>query len=838
MTRPPTQPPKAAAPRALIRRLRDIMAGRTSGRDRLKAIVDQIAGLMVAEVSSIYARTPDGALLLVATQGLNQSAVGATRMAPGEGLVGLIARHAALLNLPDARSHPAFSYRPETGEEIYSSFLGAPILRGGEVIGVVTVQNQARRTYSSDDEEALQTTAMVLAELLAQREIASGSDPRTPSDASTDASAAGEAAGQLHLPGSVVSEGLALGHVVLHQPRIVVRQLLTFDVDGEIERLRAALERLRLDLARLFSRGDIKRAGEHHDVFAAYQMFADDRGWARRLEQAARTGLTAEAAVERVRTNLRARLVATADPQARERFRDIDDLSDRLLRVLTGVDETAATKRDLPQDTVLIARGMGAAELLDYDRDRLRGLALEEAGHTSHVAIVARALGIAAVAGLSGVTDAVDQGDSIIVDAEGGAVYVRPRSDVVAAYADKARFRARRQAAYRDLRTLPALSRDNQRVSLMLNAGLRADLPHLEQSGADGIGLFRTELEFMISTSFIGKDRQREIYREVLSGADGRPVIFRTLDLGSDKALPYARDEQEDNPALGWRAIRRTLDRTGLFRTQLRALLRAAAGGELRLMLPMVSDVDEICQARALLDQELVHLARHGHAAPTDIQVGAMLEVPSLLWQLDELCTHADFISIGSNDLQQFFYAVDRGNPRVATRYDPLSCAMLRALRTVVEAGRRHGRPVSLCGEMAGQPLEALGLIGVGMRCLSMAPASVGPVKVLVRSLDVSALEVELLSALERGHCDIRGLLRSFASDHGVQIDGPSLTPRLEAQATSADNSETAALNDALNDAQNGALNTAQPVTQSGEPGSGAGWLIDADDAQGRRVAS
>ncbi|MGZ3266526.1 MAG: phosphoenolpyruvate--protein phosphotransferase, partial [Croceibacterium sp.] len=622
-----------------------------------------------------------------------------------------------------------------------------------------TVQNRTKRQYSDEEIEALQTTAMVLAEM-----IASGGFGVT-----EEVSAETRRELSVRFTGLPISEGVALGHVVLHEPRIVVTRLIAEDVELERRRLSQAIEELTGMIDNMLERGDLARAGEHREVLEAFRMFAHDHGWRRRLDEAMLTGLTAEAAVQRVRNDTRARMLRQIDPHARERLHDIDDLSNRLLRLLSGGAVTAAAG-NLPQDTILIARTMGPAELLDYDRQRLRGLVLEEGGSASHVAIVARALGIAAISQVKGVLDGVEAGDAAIVDAEGGELHIRPTQEVVSAYADKVRFRARRQAQYAALRTVPSVTLDGERVALHINAGLLFDLPHLDQSGADGIGLFRTELQFMISATFPRLEQQTRLYKAILDAAGDRPVVFRSLDVGGDKVLPFFRASEEENPAIGWRAIRMALDRPALFRTQIRALLRAAHGRELRIMLPMISDVSELQAARALIDREVMILKRHGRPEPKRLMIGAMIEVPALLWQLDRVLPLADFASVGSNDLMQFLFAADRGNMRVAERFDSLNPAALKALRVIVEGAQRHAVPLTLCGEMAGRPVEAMALVALGFRSISMAPASVGPVKAMILSLDAGALRERLNEWLETKSTSLREDLKCFAAEKGVQI--------------------------------------------------------------------
>jgi phosphotransferase system enzyme I (PtsP) len=735
------------------------MAEPGDGQSRLDKIVRQISGLMVAEVCSIYLKRQDGSLELFATEGLKKEAVHNTRMKRGEGLVGRCAEIAVPINEPDAQLHPAFSYRPETGEEIYHSMLAVPILRGGVVLGVLAVQNRTRREYSDEDVEVLLTTAMVVAE-----HIVSGAVAGVNAAAEISRSLAGVAHGE------PISEGIALGHVVLHEPRVVVTKLLAEDVATELKRLESAVHRLRASLDEMLSAEALAQAGDHRDVLEAYRMFANDRGWMRRMEAAVREGLTAEAAVERVQNATRTRMLRQNDPYWRERLRDLDDLSDRLLRILAGRTTAAREGLELPADTILVARTMGPAELLDYDREKLRGLVIEEGSGQSHVAIVARALGLAAVGQARGIVELVSTGDPIIVDAERGDIHVRPSTDIVTAYSDKVRFRARRQRRYQALRELPTVTKDGARIHLHINAGLLVDLPHLHESGAEGIGLFRTELQFMISSTFPRRDKQTETYRQILDGASGKPVVFRSLDIGGDKILPYIRHPKEENPALGWRAVRISLDRPGLFRTQIQALIRAAGGRELSIMVPMVSTVSEIEAVKALIAREVDHLAKRGVPRPERLRLGAMVEVPSLLYELDALMPQVDFVSVGSNDLMQFLFAADRSNAQVGHRYDPLSVSALRALKQVVRAGARHGVPVTLCGEMAGRTLDAMALIGLGYRTISMAPASIGPVKSMILSLDAAKVASVVDELLETKSGSIRSYLQDFAKAEGVEL--------------------------------------------------------------------
>ncbi|PAQ00872.1 MAG: phosphoenolpyruvate--protein phosphotransferase [Mesorhizobium sp.] len=752
----------ASGPRVLLKRLRELMQEPLEPQERLDRIVRDIASNMVAEVCSLYVLRADSVLELYATEGLNPKAVHLAQLRLGEGLVGTIAASARPLNLSNAQEHPAFAYLPETGEEIYNSFLGVPVLRAGRTLGVLVVQNKTMRHYRDDEVEALETTAMVIAEMIATGDLARLTRPGLELDLRRPVS----------FTGLSFNEGVGLGHVVLHEPRIVVTNLFNEDSEEEIKRLDASLGSLRLSIDDMLERREVAFEGEHRQVLEAYRMFANDSGWVRRLEEAIRNGLTAEAAVEKVQSDMRARMLHMTDPYLRERMSDFDDLANRLLRQLMGrgPDDVAAS---LPKDAIIVARSMGAAELLDYPRDKLRGVVLEDGAATSHVVIVARAMGIPVAGQMKGAVSMAENGDAIIVDGEEGAIHLRPQPDLEAAYAEKVRFRARRQEVYRELRKKPSVTKDGVQVDLLMNAGLAVDLPQLAEAGAAGIGLFRTELQFMVASTFPRAEAQERLYRDVLDAARGKPVTFRTIDIGGDKVLPYFKDTiQEENPALGWRAIRLTLDRPGLLRTQIRALLKACGGRELKLMLPMVTELGEIAQAREIVDREVRHLSRFAHHLPTSLKLGAMLEVPSLLFQLDELMKAVDFVSVGSNDLFQFVMAVDRGNTQLSDRFDTLSTPFLRVLKQVADAGVRNNTPVTLCGELAGKPISAMALIGLGYRSISMSPASIGPVKAMLTELPLAELQAffddNLMAPSQK--LPMRALLQAFADDRSIPL--------------------------------------------------------------------
>ncbi len=755
-------PAAVTGPRRLLKRVRDVMAGPGSAEERLGKIVTIIAADMVAEVCSVYVMRAGEVLELFATCGLAAEAVHRTRLRTGEGIVGYVAAHARPLNLRDAQSHPNFAYRPETGEEIYHSMIGVPILRGGRIIGVLAVQNRTERQYTEDEQEALENVAMVLAEMVAGGELVNR-DELIPAD--------GIALLPLRLSGARLAPGIGKGTAVLHEPRIVIDRMVAEDPQEELTRLREAMRGLQKHLDRMVEAvGAIDLGGgeDTGDILDAYRMIAKDTGWLNRITEAVNTGLTAEAAVQKVHDDTRARMAQVTDPYLRERLHDLEDLANRLLQHLSGQFQSPAFG-NLPDDIILVARNIGPAELLDYDHTRLRGLALEEGSHTSHVAIVARALDIPVLGGVKGVLDKVEGGDPLIVDADNAQLFVRPSEDVRSVIDGALKARAERKALYAQMRDLPAQTHDDVNISLNINAGLLIDVPHVIESGADGIGLYRTEIPFMVRSAMPDIEDQTRLYNRIFEQAEGRPVVFRTLDVGGDKLLPYWQDMTEENPAMGWRSIRITLDRPAVLVHQLRALIRAAHERDLHVMFPMIAEVAEFRAAKTLLDRQLEREKGRGFV-PRSVKVGAMMEVPALIWQANSLLGQVDFLSVGTNDLLQFMFAADRGNPRLEGRYDTLSPGVFTFLKHLVDLCHDRNVRLTICGEMAGRPLEAMALIGLGVRRLSMAPASVGPVKEMVRSMNARSVEQYVLSLLDSPSKSLRFGLKAFAIDHGVKL--------------------------------------------------------------------
>lgn len=744
----------------LLRQLRETMAEPLASQARLDKIVSLIADNMRADVCSFYVLRDDGALELFATKGLKAESVHMTTLRLGEGLVGLIASEAEPLSLDDAPSHPGFAYRPETGEEKYNSFLGVPVLRAGQTLGVLVVQNAERRHYGEDEAEAMLTTATILAEMIATSDFDNLIKPGSDID--------------LRRPrmfnGVSFTDGIALGTVVLHDPRVVVVNFIADDTEAEKTRLDKALASMRVSIDAMLDHGDMQPSSDHREILETYRMFANDRGWVNRLTEAIDNGLSAEAAVERVQNDTRARMLRQTDPYIRDRLHDLDDLANRLLRVLTNTNQPA--QRELPENAILVARNMGPAELLEYDRKKLRGLVLEEGGATAHVAIVARSLGLVAVGQADSIVSMCESGDDIIIDGPAGQVYLRPTPEVEQTYIDKVRISAKRRAHYAALRDKPSVTRDGVDITLLHNSGLVADLPMLDDTGAEGVGLFRTELQFMIASKLPRLQEQVDLYAEAMAIAGERPIVFRLLDIGGDKVVPYLRSMAEENPAMGYRSIRLGLDRPGLLRTQVRALLMAARGRSLKILVPMVTETFEFRQTRLVVAKEMERLRRAGEPVPSRLELGAMVEVPSLLFELDQIMPEADFVSIGSNDLVQFLTAADRANPRVSKNYDPIALPRLRAIRLVVDAARRHNKPVTMCGELAGKPMDALALMAIGMTRLSMGPASIGPIKELVLNVELKPIQDSVAAALSVGAdgVAIRDLLKEWVDKQNLPM--------------------------------------------------------------------
>jgi phosphotransferase system enzyme I (PtsP) len=603
---------------------------------------------------------------------------------------------------------------------------------------------------------------MVLAELLANAGLV---------DKALGSAASMRDSGCINLRGFKLVTAMASGTAVYHQPRVLIEHTVADDVEAERHRVYSAFRKMREQIDTMTSQAEFGTAGEHQEILETYKMFAYDEGWSRRINEAIDSGLTAEAAIERVRQRTQMRMRQIDDALLQERMHDLDDLSNRLLRIVSGQLGTAA-QMGLPAEAILIARNLGPAELLEYDRRKLKGVILEEGSLTSHVVIVARAMGVPMLGRIRDVRRLIGEGDYVLLDGDEGVAHVRPTTPIEEAFAAKLAARQKKRAEAASSKSLPSVTLDGERLTVGINAGLRDDVEALEATGADAIGLFRTEFQFLVSATLPRRESQQRLYKAVLDAAGSKIVVFRTLDIGGDKALPYlhADEHEEDNPAMGWRALRLSLDRSALMKAQARALLEAGAGREIHIMFPMVSEPWEFDEAKALVEEQREWLASRRKATPHKVYYGAMLEVPALAEVLDILLPKVDFLSIGTNDLTQFLFAADRAHPKLAERYDWLSPAILRFLRRVMREAQAHKVPVGICGEMGGRPLEAMALIGLGIRRLSITPAAVGSIKALVRSIDRGKLMPAVEAMLDRPPADLRAALTQWAEDNGVYI--------------------------------------------------------------------
>ncbi len=682
----------------------------------------------------------------------------------GEGLTGTIAVNIEMLNLAEAKAHPDFQYRPETGEEKFHSFAGVPIVYRERAVGVLCVQHVEPRRYEEVEIEALQTTAMVLSELIAHNELVDDEHAAGLGDAQT---------GPEVLEGLSLVKGLAVGQAVFHQPRVAIDQVMAEDTEAERQRVYRAFDRMREQIDAMGREPEFGKGGEHDEVLDTYRMFAYDEGWARRINEAIDSGLTAEAAIERVQQRTRMRMREIDDPLLADRMHDLEDLSNRLLRIVSGQLGTAASQ-GLRRDTILIARNLGPAELLEYDRRRLKGVVLEEGSLTAHVVIVARAMGIPVLGRVSGIRRMVNEADEVLLDADKQTVTLRPNPSMLDAFDARFEKSRERQAAYAEMRDVEPFTRCGTRIQVMMNAGLRDDVSALPLTGADGIGLFRTEFQFLVSSTLPQRERQTRLYRDVLDAAGEKPVIFRTVDIGGDKAVPYLTSdalEKEENPAMGWRALRLALEREGLLKVQARALLEAAAGRQLNVMFPMVSEPWEFDAAKKVFEEQANYMRDRRKRLPEEIRYGAMLEVPALAEVLDQMAERISFLSVGTNDLTQFLFAADRANPKLAERYDWLSPAILRFLDRVSKTLIGTSVDLAICGEMGGRRLEALALLGIGFHRLSITPASVGPIKELVRKIDLAELGTSMQAWLLNPPPDMRAALKAWADERDIETD-------------------------------------------------------------------
>ena len=742
----------------ILRQLRTITEGQDTLPVKLENIVRLIAEQMSADAASFYIAVDGSRLELFAAYGLNPEAQHRVSFRFGEGLTGEVAQNNRTLNVADAWSHPKFAHKPELGEEQYKSFLGVPLIRWSRSIGVLSVQTREIREFSSLDVEILETVAMVLSEIVSSDEMA---------ELKKGLSKGNNLNEREKLKGISLSKGYGLGTCIVHRRRQAVTKIFAEDKEKELHRLELAYGQMNADLDEKFASTKLG-IGEHVEILDAYRMFARDKGWYKKITDNIHSGLTAEAAGERADEDMGNRLSGTPDSTLNDRLHDLRDVADRLQSYLSG--DYGSIKGVNADDLIVVAQTMGPADLMDYDYSKIRGLIIEDGTPTMHVAIVAKALNIPVVAKIRGIFEEAKTGELIAVDGTDGYVYMHPSAVVQEKFKAKIAEKDRLQARLAELKELPAQTKDGVKINLYLNVGLAFDLDYIETTNCDGIGLYRTEIPFMASDVMPDVERQMGYYKELMDKAGDKKVIFRSLDVGSDKLLPYWGNVGEENPAIGWRSIRITLDRRAILRKQVRAFLRAAAGKELNVMFPMVANLSEFEEARETLLIELEREKRRGENVPSKVNVGLMIEVPSVIFQLDAILKQADFISIGTNDLAQFIFACDRGNPRLTERYDVLSAPFLSMMGEIVSKANAAGVYCSVCGEMASNPIEALALIGLGYRNLSMSGSSFGRVKSMVRTMNAEDVEDYVHTLLKSQKRTLRPQLISYAYDHGIEI--------------------------------------------------------------------
>ena len=725
---------------------------------RFDKVTAMLAHKMEADAAACYLVIDDNYLELFASYAFNPKLTNAISLKVGEGIIGGIAQSKCTTTVENIWQHPDFLYRAEADEEKYKSFLGAPLIRWGRAIGVLCLYKKELYEFKKAEVEALETLAMAFAEWVGSDEMRAYKNAFIKQRGQTTRD---------KVKGISLSRGFGVGPAVVHRRRQNVTKIFAEDKQAELERLAKAHSEMNHDLDEKFNSSKLG-IGEHADILDTYRMFAKDKGWYNKIAGHVEGGLTAEAAVERAFEDMWNRLSGTQDVYLKERLHDLRDVADRLLAYLGG-DNTDIKAADLPE-IVIVAQTMGPADLMDYDYHKIKALILEDGTPTMHVAIVAKALGIPVVSKIKGIYKEIKSGEVLAVNGDEGIVYLQPSAKVLADFKIKIAERERQIAQMAELKKLPSKTLDKQRINMYINVGLDFDLEYIESTNCDGIGLYRTEIPFMAAEKMPDVEHQFAYYRKLMDKAENKKVVFRSLDVGSDKLLPYWTYSGEENPAIGWRSIRITLDRRAILRQQMRAFIRAAAGKELNVMFPMIANLAEFRDAKETLMLELDKEKRRSENVPSKVNVGLMIEVPSVVFQLDAILLEADFISVGTNDLAQFVFACDRTNNRLSERYDVLSVPFLRVMQEIITKANDAKVLCSVCGEMASNPIEAMVLIGLGYRNLSISGASFGKVKRMIRSANTKDLADYIQTLLDFNQRTLRPQLIAYANDHGIEI--------------------------------------------------------------------
>ncbi|AYN95805.1 phosphoenolpyruvate-protein phosphotransferase PtsP [Pseudomonas sp. LTJR-52] len=704
----------------------------------LSIIVQRVRAAMGTQVCSVYLLDPEtNRFVLMSTEGLNKRSIGRVSMAPNEGLVGLVGTREEPLNLEDASSHPRFRYFAETGEERYASFLGAPIIHHRRVMGVLVVQQKERRQFDEGEEAFLVTMSAQLAGVIAHAE-ATGTI--------RGLGRQGKGIQEARFVGIPGAPGVGVGTAVVVLPPAdleVVPDKTVTDIEAELALFQHALESVREDMRQLSERLSTQLRKEERALFDVYLMMLDDAALGNEVTQIIKKGQWAQGALRQVVTEHVRRFEMMDDAYLSERAADVKDLGRRLLAYLQQARQQCLV---YPDQTILVSEELSPAMLGEVPEGKLAGMISVLGSGNSHVAILARAMGIPTVMGAVDLPYSKVDGISLIVDGYHGEVFTNPSPQLLKQYSAVVEEERQLTQGLEALRSLPCETLDGHRMPLWVNTGLLADVARAQQRGAEGVGLYRTEVPFMINDRFPSEKEQLSIYREQLAAFHPQPVTMRMLDIGGDKSLSYF-PIKEDNPFLGWRGIRVTLDHPEIFLVQARAMLKASEGlDNLRIMLPMISGVHELDEAQHLLHRAWCEVRDEGVSIPMP-PVGVMVEVPSAVYQARDLAREVDFISVGSNDLTQYLLAVDRNNPRVADLYDYFHPAVLQALKSVVEDAHAENVPVSICGEMAGDPAAAVLLMAMGYDSLSMNATNLPKVKWLLRQMSLSKAK-ELLDQL------------------------------------------------------------------------------------------
>jgi phosphotransferase system enzyme I (PtsP) len=731
-------------------------------QETLQNIVTTIRDRMEAEVCSIYILDPQKKrLTLRATMGLDPESIGKVSMAIGEGLTGLVIERMEPVMVVDALAHPRYRYFPETGEERFHSFLGVPLFNNKSPLGVLVVQTSRRRQFSRDEIRLLITISAQAASIIVQAQLVESlrnkeRERKEYQKRMVDAlrklrSYEGRRRDKTsrktshkwrgRLVGLAASPGFGRGRAFVLNPRMeltAIEKKRARNPQREIERFRGAVERgieqinvVKQRMSNLISR-------EEGAIFDVYRLILEDPAIIQQIEgQIRKENYVAEYAVRLVFEQYLSSISQIQDEYLRERTGDVKDAAQRLLENLAG---TPDQHIDVPDDAVLVAEDLSPADLSMLEGDHFRGIVLSTGGVTTHASILAKSFEIPSVVAVEGLMDIVHQGDAVIVDGNSGVLYVNPNPEVAREYDRLERDYAALNRELQELKDEPAETLDGHRVSLYANIGLLSDIAFAHLHGAQGVGLYRTEIPFLAHRDFPSEEEQYSLYKRVIEGMAGKPVTVRTLDIGADKYPSYMRSTKvEPNPFLGWRSIRISLDVEEIFKTQLRAILRAGSLGRVRLLIPMISSLEEVLKVKELLAEAKDELQRESTPFDLNMELGIMVEVPAAVQLAERLLREVDFLSIGTNDLIQYILAVDRSNRKVANLYEPLHPAVLAALYSTIQAGKRDGKRVGMCGEMAGDPIYALVLLGMGLEEFSMGSLFVPVVKKTIRSVNYEA---------------------------------------------------------------------------------------------------